>query len=144
MPVSVYERLSALTNIAGVKEASNNITKITQIRRFCGGNLPIWSGNDDQITPAMSLGAAGVISVISNIAPIETQAMALAALNGDFDTAAALQIELQPLVDALFADVNPIPVKAAMGMIGFDCGPCRLPLGPLSPERIVQLKSALG
>lgn len=144
MPVSVYERLSALTNIAGVKEASNNITKITQIRRFCGGNLPIWSGNDDQITPAMSLGAAGVISVVSNIAPIETQAMALAALNGDFDTAAALQIELQPLVDALFADVNPIPVKAAMGMIGFDCGPCRLPLGPLSPERIVQLKSALG
>lgn len=144
MPVSVYERLSALTNIAGVKEASNNITKITQIRRFCGGNLPIWSGNDDQITPAMSLGAAGVISVISNIAPIETQAMALAALNGDFDTAAALQIELQPLVDALFADVNPIPVKAAMGMIGFDCGPCRLPLGPLSPEKIVQLKSALG
>lgn len=144
MPVSVYERLSALTNIAGVKEASNNITKITQIRRFCGGNLPIWSGNDDQITPAMSLGAAGVISVVSNIAPVETQAMALAALNGDFDTAAALQIELQPLVDALFADVNPIPVKAAMGMIGFDCGPCRLPLGPLSPERIVQLKSALG
>ena len=144
MPVSVYERLSALTNIAGVKEASNNITKITQIRRFCGGNLPIWSGNDDQITPAMSLGAAGVISVVSNIAPIETQAMALAALNGDFDTAAALQIELQPLVDALFSDVNPIPVKAAMGMIGFDCGPCRLPLGPLSPEKIVQLKSALG
>ena len=144
MPVSVYERLSALTNIAGVKEASNNITKITQIRRFCSGNLPIWSGNDDQITPAMSLGAAGVISVVSNIAPVETQAMALAALNGDFDTAAALQIELQPLVDALFADVNPIPVKAAMGMIGFDCGPCRLPLEPLSPERIVQLKSALG
>ena len=92
----------------------------------------------------MSLGAAGVISVVSNIAPIETQAMALAALNGDFDTAAALQIELQPLVDALFSDVNPIPVKAAMGMIGFDCGPCRLPLGPLSPEKIVQLKSALG
>lgn len=144
MPVSVYQRLSALPNIAGVKEASNNITKITQIRRICGGNLPIWSGNDDQITPAMSLGAAGVISVVSNIAPVETQAMALAALNGDFDTAAALQIELQPLVDALFSDVNPIPVKAAMGMIGFDCGPCRLPLGPLSPEKIVQLKSALG
>ena len=144
MPVSVYQRLSALPNIAGVKEASNNITKVTQIRRICGGNLPIWSGNDDQITPAMSLGAAGVISVVSNIAPVETQAMALAALNGDFDTAAALQIELQPLIDALFADVNPIPVKAAMGMIGFDCGPCRLPLGPLSPEKIVQLKSALG
>lgn len=144
MPVSVYERLSALTNIAGVKEASNNITKITQIRRFCGGNLPILSGNDDQITPAMSLGATGVISVISNIAPIETKAMALAALNGDFDTAAALQIELQPLVDALFSDVNPIPVKAAMGMIGYDCGPCRLPLGSISAEKEAQLKAALG
>ena len=144
MPVSVYQRLSTLSNIAGVKEASNNITKVTQIRRICGGNLPIWSGNDDQITPAMSLGAAFVISVISNIAPIETQAMALAALNGDFDTAAALQIELQPLVDALFSDVNPIPVKAAMGMIGYDCGPCRLPLGPISAEKEAQLKAALG
>ncbi len=144
MPVTVYRRLSEIPNIAGVKEASSNITKVTHIRRLCGRNLPVWSGNDDQITPAMSLGASGVISVLSNIAPVETQAMALAALNGDFDTAAALQIELQPLVDALFADVNPIPVKAAMKLIGFDCGPCRLPLGPLLPEKEAQLKAALG
>ena len=144
MPVSVYKRLCRLPNIAGVKEASEKITKITHIRHTCGGDLPIWSGNDDQITPAMSLGAVGVISVLSNVVPVETQALAMAALNGDFDTASALQIELQPLVDALFAEVNPIPVKAAMAMIGYDCGPCRLPLGPLSPEKNTQLRAALG
>ena len=143
MPVSVYQKLSTLANIAGVKEASDKITKITQIRRICGENLPIWSGNDDQITPAMALGAAGVISVLSNVAPVETQAMALAALNGDFDTASALQIELQPLVEALFSDVNPIPVKAAMKLIGYDCGFCRLPLGPLPPEKEMKLKEIL-
>ena len=144
MPVSVYQRLCTLPTIAGVKEASGKITKITHIRRLCGENLPIWTGNDDQITPAMSLGASGVISVLSNVAPVETQAMALAALNGDFDTAAALQIELQSLVDALFADVNPIPVKAAMRLIGYDCGCCRLPLGQLPPEKEAQLKAVLG
>lgn len=144
MPVSVYQRLSKLANIAGIKEASDKITKITQIHCACGGNLPIWSGNDDQITPAMALGASGVISVLSNVVPVETQAMALAALNGDFDTAAALQVELQPLVDALFSDVNPIPVKAAMKLIGYDCGSCRLPLGPLPEEKNIQLRKALG
>jgi len=144
MPVYVYQRLSKLTNIAGVKEASTSITKITHIRQLCGDHLPVWSGNDDQITPAMALGASGVISVLSNVVPLETQAMALAALNGDFDTAAALQVELQPLVDALFADVNPIPVKAAMKLMGFDCGSCRLPLGPLPPELEAKLKTALG
>ena len=143
MPVSCYARLSTISNIAGVKEASTNITKITQIRRLCGENLPVWSGNDDQITPAMSLGASGVISVLSNIAPIETQALTLAALNGDFDTAAALQLELQPLVEALFADVNPIPVKEAMKIIGYDCGHCRLPLGPLPTEKTEQLRNML-
>ena len=143
MPVSVYQRLSKLPNIAGVKEASTKITKITNIRHACGNDLPIWSGNDDQITPAMALGASGVISVLSNVLPMETQAIALAALNGDFDTAAALQMELQPLVDALFCDVNPVSVKAAMNLIGYDCGQCRLPLGPMSAEKLDQLKKAL-
>ena len=144
MPVSVYQRLSKLRNIAGVKEASGNITKITHIQHSCGTDLPIWTGNDDQITPAIALGASGVISVLSNVAPLETQSMVHAALDGDFDTASALQIELQPLVDALFADINPIPVKAAMKLIGYDCGNCRLPLGPLPTEKEVQLKTALG
>ena len=91
----------------------------------------------------MSLGAAGVISVLSNVVPMETQAMAMAAQSGDFDTAAALQLELQPLVEALFCDVNPIPVKEAMKRIGFDCGPCRLPLGTMSSNKLEFLKSTL-
>lgn len=143
IPVSVYKRLSQFPNIAGVKEASTDITKVTKIRSACGDDLPIWSGNDDQITPVISLGGSGVISVLSNVAPVETQAMAMAALNGDFDTAAALQTELQPLVELLFCEVNPIPVKAAMKLIGYDCGQCRLPLSSMSQDNLDKLKKLL-
>ena len=134
IPVSVYKRLSILPNIAGVKEASTDITKITKIRAVCGEGFHIWSGNDDQIVPVMSLGGKGVISVLSNICPAETVAMTEAALAGDFDTAAALQCELLPLIDLLFCEVNPIPVKYAMRFAGFDCGNCRLPLGQLNSD----------
>lgn len=134
VPVTVYKRLSALPNVVGVKEASSDITKITKIRNGCGPDFHIWSGNDDQIVPVMSMGGLGVISVLSNICPVETLAMAQAALAGDFDTAAALQSRLAPLIDLLFAEVNPVPVKYAMRHIGFDCGNCRLPLGKISPE----------
>ena len=143
VPISVYQRLSRLPNIAGVKEASTDIVKISRIRNACGSDLPIWSGNDDQAVAAMALGAQGVISVLSNIMPVETNAMAKAALDGDFDTAAALQCGMLPLIDALFSEVNPIPVKAAMEMIGFDCGPCRLPLAALSAENRKKLQSLL-
>ena len=142
IPVSVYQALSLIPNIAGVKEAASNITKILKIRAACP-ELPIWSGNDDQIVPVLSLGGQGVISVLSNIAPVETQALADAALNGDFDTAADLQIRLLPIIQALFCEVNPIPVKAAMRYIGYDCGDCRLPLTPLSPEHEKLLKRLL-
>lgn len=128
MPVSVYKKLSEIPNIAGVKEASTDIRKITQILASCPPHFSVWTGNDDMITPVMALGGAGVISVLSNVAPIETQAMARAALAGDFDTAAALQTELLPLIQLLFCEVNPIPVKAAMQLMGYDCGECRLPL----------------
>lgn len=134
IPVSVYKRLSAIPNIAGVKEASTDITKIAKIRTACGKTFKIWSGNDDQIVPVMSLGGQGVISVLSNICPVETTAMTQAALAGDFDTAAALQCQLMPLIELLFKEVNPIPIKYAMRYIGFDCGGCRLPLGQISPE----------
>lgn len=140
VPVSVYQRLARIPNIVGVKEANPDITKIIRIRNACGENFAIWSGNDDQIVPAMSLGGKGVISVLSNICPVETQAMASAALAGDFDTASALQCQLQPLIELLFCEVNPIPVKAAMKLIGFDCGGCRLPLTALSQEHEKQLK----
>ena len=114
------------------------MTKITKIRRSC--DLTIWSGNDDLITPVMSLGGMGVISVLSNVAPYETQALCHAALDGDFDTAAALQMELQPLIEVLFSEVNPIPVKEAMRLIGYDCGSCRLPLTPISDVNLAKLK----
>lgn len=132
IPISVYKQLSALPNIAGVKEASTDITKITKIRSACGDDFSIWSGNDDQIVPVMSLGGKGVISVLSNICPAETVAMAQAALAGDFDTASALQCQMSKLIELLFCEVNPIPVKYAMRYAGFDCGNCRLPLGQLS------------
>lgn len=132
IPVSVYKRLLRIPNIAGVKEASTSITKIAEIRTECP-QFPVWSGNDDMIVPILSLGGQGVISVLSNVAPVETDAMVQSALAGDFDTAAALQCQLLPLIKLLFCEVNPIPVKAAMKLIGYDCGGCRLPLTPLSP-----------
>lgn len=143
VPVSVYQRLSRIPNIAGVKEASTDIVKIARIRNACGGDLPIWSGNDDEAVAAMALGAQGVISVLSNVLPVETAAMANAALAGDFDTASALQCTMLPLIDALFSEVNPIPVKAAMELIGFDCGACRLPLAALSKENRNKLEALL-
>lgn len=132
IPVAVYQQLAKIPNIVGVKEASSDITKIARIRAECPEDFYIWSGNDDQIVPVMSLGGQGVISVLSNVCPEKTQSMTQAALAGDFDTAAALQCHLMPLIELLFCEVNPIPVKAAMRIIGYDCGGCRLPLVSLS------------
>lgn len=139
IPVSVYKQLSYIENIAGVKEASADITKITKIRNSCNGALPVWSGNDDQIVPVLSLGGCGVISVLSNVLPAETVAMTQAALDGDFDTAAAIQCQLQPLIDLLFCEVNPIPVKYAMKHVGFDCGGYRLPLASPQADTIKKI-----
>ena len=142
IPVEVYEVLSKIPNIAGVKEASQSITKFGKIRRMCP-ELPLWSGNDDMITPVISLGGLGVISVLSNVVPEKVRLLTEAALAGDFDTAAALQADLGELNDAMFSEVNPIPVKAAMKHIGFDCGGCRLPLTNLSAKNNQWLKSLL-
>lgn len=142
IPVSVYQKLSMLPNIAGVKEASTDITKIAKIRSLCP-DLSIWSGNDDQIIPVMSLGGQGVISVLSNVLPEETVAMCNAALQGDYRSASQLQCALLPLIDMLFSEVNPIPVKAAMKEIGYDCGGCRLPLCKISNENLSKLKEIL-
>ena len=141
IPISVYKRLSLIPNIVGVKEAVADITKITRIRAQCPKDFIVWSGNDDQIVPAISLGAKGVVSVLSNICPAETIAMTEAALAGDFDTASDLQCKLQKLIDLLFSEVNPIPAKYAMKLAGFDCGNCRLPLGELSSENKRKLES---
>lgn len=141
IPVSVYQRLSRVPNIAGVKEASTDMVKIARIKAECDPDFTVWSGNDDLAVAAMALGAQGVISVASNVYPMEVQMMARAALDGDMDTAAALQIELLPLIDLLFCEVNPIPVKAAMKAIGYDCGGCRLPLTALTKEHAEKLKA---
>lgn len=143
IPVSVCQRISGIPNIVGIKEASNDITKVTKICRQCK-DFQVWTGNDEMIVPAISLGAKGVISVVSNVFPAQTQAMAQAALDGDLDTAAALQLELQPLIELLFCEPNPIPVKAAMRYIGFDCGSPRLPLTELSKENLERLKILIG
>ena len=143
IPVSVYRRLSAIPNIVGVKEAASDITKITRIRKECPKDFYVWSGNDEQIVPAMALGAKGVVSVLSNLCPVETRLMAGAALDGDFDTAAGLQVELMGLIDLLFCEVNPIPIKEAMGLIGYDCGHCRLPLTSLTRENRKKLMEYL-
>ena len=141
IPVSVYQALSEIPNIVGVKEASTSITKITQIRNVCSAGFPVWGGNDDLAVPVVSLGGQGLISVVSNIKPVETAAMVNAALDGDFDSASALQAQLQPLCELLFSEVNPIPVKAAMKHIGYDCGNCRLPLGTLSNSNQEKMKA---
>ena len=143
IPVSVYRSLSRIPNIAGVKEASTDVTKITKIRNACGDGFAIWSGNDDLTTPVISLGGQGVISVLSNLLPAEMQDLARAALDGDFDTASDLQCKLQPLAELLFCEVNPIPVKAALSILGLDCGPCRLPLTPMSAENHRKLEAYL-
>ena len=143
IPVSVYKCLAQIPNMAGVKEASTVISKVAKIKAACPPDFAVWSGNDDQAVPVMALGGLGVISVLSNVVPVETQAMARAALDGDFDTAADLQIKLLPLIELLFSEVNPIPVKAAMKLIGFDCGECRLPLTPMSQENLKKLKAFL-
>lgn len=139
IPVSVYQKLAKIPNIVGVKEAGGDITKIARIRNLCGEDFSVWSGNDDQIVPVMAMGGKGVISVLSNIRPKETVMMCEAALRGDFITASSLQCKLLPLIEALFSEVNPIPVKAALRHIGYDCGDCRLPLSPMTKENSAKL-----
>ena len=143
IPVSVYQELQEIPNIAGVKEASTDIRKIAHIRAACGDGFQIWSGNDDMTVPVMALGGSGVISVASNIVPQAMKAMTDAALAGDYLTASDLQIQMTDLFKALFCEVNPIPVKAALKILGHDCGKCRLPLTTIEPENEELLKKIL-
>lgn len=143
IPVDVYRELSDISNICGVKEASSDITKITKIRNACPECFSIWTGNDAHILPAIALGSNGVISVLSNVYPEETRMLTDAALNGDYTRSRAYQLRLDPLIDALFSEVNPIPVKAAMRLLGYDCGQCRLPLSEISESAYKKLEKAL-
>ncbi len=138
-----YLELSKLPLINAAKEASGDISALAKSIALCGDNLNFYSGNDDQITAFMALGAKGVISVLSNIAPKLTHDIAQYGLDGNIQKSAELQLEYIDLCNALFCDVNPIPVKAAMCMMGVDVGRCRMPLSPLNSANTELLKSVL-
>lgn len=143
IPIKVYQKLSEIENINGVKEASGSMQEALDIRLNCPEDFYIWSGNDDITVPLMSIGAKGVISVASNVEPAAVKEMTDYALSNDFIKAGACQLALQRLIKALFCEVNPIPVKRAMQEIGLDCGKCRLPLGNIREEHIRMLCDAL-
>ena len=143
IPVSVYQKLSTIPNILGVKEASPNLRKIAEIRSACPEDFYVYSGNDDLLLPVLSLGGKGVISVASNLKPKEMIRITEAWDQGNQKEARNLFIKQLPFIKALFSEVNPIPVKAALRIAGMDCGGCRLPLTDLSPEHMEKLKKYL-
>jgi 4-hydroxy-tetrahydrodipicolinate synthase len=141
MSVPVYKELSKHPLINGVKEASGSTDIVLRTLDACGDDFNIWSGNDSQIVPFMAMGCKGVISVLANICPKETAELANACLQGDFKKAAQMQVAYTELVDALFSDVNPIPIKTAMNLMGMEVGPLRMPLCEMADNS--QLKAAL-
>ena len=129
---TTYKALCDHENIIAIKEANGNISKIVETMSYVNGKLDLYSGNDDQIVPLMSLGGKGVISVVSNILPRKTSELCAKYLAGDVEGAAKLQFDLHAVIDSLFSEVNPIPVKAAMAKMGFGTNTLRLPLTPMS------------
>lgn len=137
---ATYARLSQLPNIAAVKEASGNFSQIAKILSLCGNELDVYSGNDDQITSALALGAKGVISVLANVVPRETHDICQSYFDGRPEESDTLQLRYLELIEALFSDVNPIPVKEALNIMGYRVGDCRLPLcamDEVARERLV-------
>lgn len=143
MEVSTVKELAKHKNIVALKEASGNISYVAKLIAECGDNIDIYSGNDDMIVPVMSLGGKGVISVLSHILPKETHDMVQLCLDNDFAKATEMQIKYLDLINALFIEVNPIPVKEALNMIDWNVGPCRLPLCEMSDEHKSALRVAL-
>lgn len=138
-----YKELSKHGNIVGIKEANGDISSVVKTKYLCGDDIDIYSGNDDQTIPIMSLGGIGVISVLSNLMPRETHDMCYEYLHGDKEKAKNMQIKYVSLINALFSDVNPIPVKEAMDILNMGIGPCRLPLINMSPEGRAALEAEL-
>ena len=130
-------------NIVAIKEASGNISQIAETAALVKGKMDIYSGNDDQIVPILALGGVGVISVLSNIAPRETHDIVAKFMDGDVKGSRELQLRALPLIEKLFCEVNPIPVKAAMNMLGWEVGPLRMPLSEMEEEHQKELKAAM-
>jgi len=141
-PETVFE-LSKNKNITGIKEASGNISQITEIARLCGNKINIYSGNDDHILPVLSVGGKGVISTVANIAPKETSELVHSFFDGNIEKSREIQFRLIPLINALFIEVNPIPVKTAMRLLGWEVGELRRPLTEMNPENLKILEREL-
>lgn len=143
LPETAVKLAKNVENIVGIKEASGNISQAAKLMHLADGCIDLYSGNDDQIVPILSLGGVGVISVLSNVAPKETHDIVAKYLDGDVEGSAKLQLKAIPLVDALFCEVNPIPVKAAMNLQGKNVGIPRLPLTEMEPQNQEKLKKAM-
>ncbi len=141
-PETVAE-IAKIDNVVAIKEASGDLSQVAKIANLCGDKIAIYSGNDDQITPLLSLGGKGVISVLSNVAPKYTHDMVMSFLNGDVAKAAEMQVKAIPLVNALFSEVNPIPVKAALNMMGMNAGGYRSPLCEMEDCNKANLEKAM-
>ena len=146
MPATAVEIAKRNPNVVAIKDATGNLAQTAQMAYLAqkeGVGLDIYSGNDDEVVPSMSLGGLGVISVLSNVMPKETHDMCMAYLEGDVVKAKDLQLKMLPLINALFCEVNPIPVKAAMNLMGMNVGPLRRPLTEIEPADLEKLKSAM-
>ncbi|MFI3172276.1 MAG: 4-hydroxy-tetrahydrodipicolinate synthase [Eubacteriales bacterium] len=142
-PATVARLAKEVENIVAIKEASGNISQVAKIMHLCGDSIDLYSGNDDQIVPLMSLGAKGVISVLANVAPQYTHDICATYLAGDVKKSCELQLNAIPLVDKLFCEVNPIPVKKAMNLMGLEVGNLRMPLTELSEANTIGMKKEL-
>ncbi len=142
-PKTIKTLVETVPNIVGVKEASGDITQIAKIKAICADKVELYSGNDDQTVPILSLGGIGVISVVSNIAPAFVHDMVMKYLEGDVKTACEMQLKSMELVEALFCETNPIPVKHAMNLLNMNAGPLRKPLSPMAPANLEKLKAAM-
>ena len=143
LPPTVATLVKNIDNIVGIKEASSNIAQIAEIMSLTQGNIDLYSGCDDMIVPVLSLGGVGVISVLSNIAPRETHDMVAKYLEGDINTSRDLQLKYIPLINAIFCEVNPIPVKTALNLMGYKVGPLRMPLTEMEPGGVDRLRKEL-
>lgn len=143
LPATVAELVKNVDNIVGIKEASGNISQVAQLMHACDGRVDLYSGNDDQIVPVLALGGKGVISVLSNVAPRATHDIVAKYLAGDTKGSLELQLKYLPLINALFSEVNPIPVKAAVNMMGLEAGPLRMPLTEMEEAHAAVLRAEM-
>ena len=142
-PETIVKLCKEVPNIVGVKEASGNFSAMAEMMNLADGCIDLYSGNDDQVVPLLSLGGKGVISVLSNVAPRQTHEMCASFLSGDVKKSCQMQLEAIPLINALFCEVNPIPVKAALNLMGKEVGSMRLPLTEMEPQNQERLKKAM-